>query len=98
MVKTFVVHKVYCTDCDATYVGKTKRHIKTRYSEHNDVTKPTAITEHIMRNNHSILFDRKKMLGHEKKDKKFYVKESLTVMKLKPIMNKNVTSFPLELF
>ena len=98
MDKTFIVYRVHCTDCHATYFAKTKRHIKTWFTEYDDFTKPTAVTEHIMRNNHSISFDRMKMLGHGNKDKEFYVKESLIVKKLKPIMNKNITSFPLELF
>ena len=55
--KSFVVYGVHCTDCDAMYVGKTKRHLITRFNELTDVRKPTAVTDHMMRNNHNAIFD-----------------------------------------
>jgi len=46
-----------CKDCDATYVGQTKRKLNTRISEHRrDINKKTGkhsvITEHRINNNH----------------------------------------------
>jgi len=46
-----IVYKLPCKDCDATYVGQTKRKLNTRISEHRrDISKKTGkhsvITEH----------------------------------------------------
>jgi len=38
-----VVYKIICYDCGATYIGQTKRHLKTRITKHeNDVNKELA--------------------------------------------------------
>ena len=55
--KSFVVYGVHYTDCNAMYVGKTKRHLITRFIEHTDIRKLTAVTDHMMRNNHNSIFD-----------------------------------------
>ena len=41
--KSFVVYRVHCTNCDANYIGKTKRHMETRFKEHRNIKNPTAI-------------------------------------------------------
>ncbi|KYN22039.1 hypothetical protein ALC57_05571, partial [Trachymyrmex cornetzi] len=46
-----VVYKIKCKDCNASYVGQTKRKLKTRITEHkNNIkwksVKPSVITEH----------------------------------------------------
>ncbi|KYN22657.1 hypothetical protein ALC57_04947, partial [Trachymyrmex cornetzi] len=53
-----VVYKIKCKDCNASYVGQTKRKLKTRITEHkNNIkwksVKPSVITEH------------RRQLGHE---------------------------------
>jgi len=53
-----VVYKICCNDCSASYVGQTKRQLKTRTREHVNnsksiSTKPSVITEHIMEFSHS---------------------------------------------
>ena len=65
--------------------------MKTRFNEHNDVTKPTTMMNHIK-------FDDLEIIDRGKRDKELLVKETLHVIKLKPVMNKNVTSYPPELF
>ena len=97
-LKSYVVYGVYCTDCNASYMGKTKRHLSIRYKEHTDIRKPTAVTEHLSQTNHDVTFDNVKILGRGRTDNELLIKESLIVKKLKPILNNNVTSFPLELF
>lgn len=47
-----VVYKVNCKDCDATYVGQTKRKLSTRIKEHVnnirlDSSRHSVISEHI---------------------------------------------------
>jgi len=50
-LKKNVVYKISCNNCDATYVGQTKRKLKTRITEHrNQINRnsfnKTVITEH----------------------------------------------------
>jgi len=47
-----IVYKLPCKDCDATYVGQTKRKLNTRISEHRkDINKKTG--------KHSVITERK---------------------------------------
>jgi len=52
-----VVYKINCKDCVASYVGQTKRRLRTRIKEHiNDINKKSGalsvISIHRMENNH----------------------------------------------
>jgi len=52
-----IIYKLSCKDCDATYVGQTKRKLNTRTSEYRrDINKKTGkhsvITEHRINNDH----------------------------------------------
>ncbi|XP_011861774.1 PREDICTED: uncharacterized protein LOC105558604 [Vollenhovia emeryi] len=56
--QTELVYKIDCINCDATYIGQTKRHIATRIKEHcNDIKKPTS--------NHSVVSKHRTTFGHE---------------------------------
>mgnify|MGYP001801514406 FL=1 len=72
--------------------------METRFKEHMNVRKPTAVTEHMMTYDHPFLFDDVKILANGKSDIELLIKESLTCKKLKPSLNNNAASFPLELF
>jgi len=53
-----VVYKISCTDCNASYVGQTKRQLRTRIKEHVNnskmtSTKHTVITNHMQKFSHS---------------------------------------------
>ena len=51
-----VVYQINCKDCDYSYVGQTKRKLKTRLKEHiNDLKKP--INSHSVISNHRIDID-----------------------------------------
>ena len=93
-----VVYGVYCTDCQEYYVGKTKRHLKKRFDEHRDIRKPTTVSNHTMKNNHDVLFANVKIMAHGNSDLELLIKESLIIKQLKPSLNANVTSYPLEMF
>jgi len=76
-----VVYKLACKNCDSTYVGQTKRKLKTRLTEHkNDIKRKTGkfsvITEHRLENNHEFDWDNPKILDKEK----FYFKRLLSEM------------------
>ena len=92
------MYGIHCTDCKSFYIGKTKRHLEKRFKEHNDVRKPTAVTEHLINHNHSISFDKVDILTNGKCDNELLIKESLLVKRVRPDLNTNITSYPLEIF
>jgi hypothetical protein len=65
-----VVYKVFCKDCDASYVGQTKRQLRTRLNEHirnsnPNTLKQTVITEHTLEYDHVFDWQNKKILDFE---------------------------------
>ena len=97
-LRSFVVYGVHCTDCESYYIGKTKRHIATRYKEHRNVERPTAVTRHLLSTGHDVSLADMKVYEKGKTDEELYIKESLIIRDLKPDLNKTVSSYPLELF
>jgi len=76
-----VVYKIVCKDCDATYVGQTKRKLITRVNEHRNQinhtsTKNTVITEHRLNHNHEFDWTNVKILDKER----FYWKRMISEM------------------
>jgi len=68
--KKNVVYKISCYNCDATYVGQTKRKLKTRITEHrnqinSNSPNKTVITEHRLRHNHDFGWTNVKILDRE---------------------------------
>ena len=54
-----VVYKISCRDCDASYVGETKRALKTRVSEHRRAVEKmdflgSTLAEHAWKHDHHI--------------------------------------------
>jgi len=52
MAKNNVIYKISCKNCEVTYVGQTKRQLKTRLKEHKnnlrqDQSKHLVISQHI---------------------------------------------------
>jgi len=65
-----IVYKVFCNNCNASYVGQTKRKLKTRLNEHkNNVkleeSKHSVITKHMVENIHTFDWQNVKILDHE---------------------------------
>ena len=65
--KKNVVYRISCKDCDASYVGQTRRLLKIRISEHkNDIRRKTGnysvVSEHRMYHNHDFNWDDVKIL------------------------------------
>jgi len=79
-----VVYKISCHDCNASYVGQTKRQVKTRIKEHKNnskllSSKPSVITEHILEYSHSFNWDNIKILDTESNYYKRAVSEMLHI-------------------
>ena len=55
------VYKIYCSDCQATYIGETGRNLNTRLTEHRRATRNgdinNNIAEHHLQTNHRIDWD-----------------------------------------
>ena len=103
MLRSGVVYKFQCGGCNATYYGKTKRHLKVRISEHLGIshltgkkTKTshhlTAIQEHLLFCNHSPSYENFTILTSEENDFKLTLMESILINRDKPLLNKTLKS------
>jgi len=99
-----VVYKITCKDCDASYVGQTKRQLHTRLNEHKlDIKKRTGthsvISLHQINNNHSFDWDNTKILDKEQFYYSRITSEMIHIKKQKNGINKqnDTEQFP-ELF
>jgi len=73
------VYKISCEDCDASYVGQTKRKLNTRLHEHiSDIKKitssPSVISDHRTNLNHNFKWNEAKILDKEASYKKIDLK------------------------
>ena len=78
-----VVYEIPCKDCDAIYIGETKRQFKQRLQEHrravrNGDTNKNETTDHSRTNDHEFLWDDKKIIERE---------PSMTARKVKETIN-----------
>jgi len=69
-VNNNVVYKIFCNNCNASYVGQTKRQLKTRINEHvknivQNESKHSVITKHILGKNHTFDWLNVKILDFE---------------------------------
>ena len=109
-LKSLVLYKFTCSDCNITYIGKTCRHFQVRFSEHLGISKTTnlplkynkksstAVRDHIHFCEHHNTVDCFKIIGSAKNDYHLKIKESLNIHRENPLLNKTVKSFPLTLF
>ena len=109
-LKSLVLYRFKCSDCNVTYIGKTSRHYQIRYSEHLGISKvtnlplkynvksSTAVRDHTHKCNHKSSIDCFKLIGSARNDYHLKIKESLNILREKPELNKTVKSFPLHLF
>ena len=103
-----VVYSFPCVRCNATYSGKTYRHLSDRVAEHSGVSpligskskKSTAVKNNLLFCDHIVSIDDLKILSTTTSGSDFHVKvkESPLISRDEPIPNKNETSLPLYLF
>jgi len=92
--KSNIIYKIFCKNCEATYVGQTKRQLKTRLKEHKnnfkqDRSKHSVISEHIIKYNHSFDWDNTKIMDRESKYFKRIVSEMIHIKEQKAGLNLN---------
>ena len=97
-----------CSCCNATYYGQTQRYFFLRASEHLGITpltgkfvktpKKSAIFDRMLLDGHKASFDNFSILKKNNNAFKLQLKESLLISRDKPILNRNIYTFSLELF
>ena len=101
-LKSKVVYKASCWDCDDFYIGKTKRRLHDRKTEHfRALTKScqaSAVADHITSTGHTIKWDHFEILANGLSDIHCRIKESLLIKDLTPSLNENVGSEKLFLY
>ena len=90
---TSVVYKIVCKDCDAAYVGQTKRQLSTRVREHrSDIKKSSGnlsvISLHRINEGHEFDWDNVKILDRENNLNKRLTSEMLYIKKQVNSINK----------
>jgi len=89
-----VIYKISCKNCEATYVGQTKRQLRTRVREHRnnikqDQSKLSVISEHIMNHNHTFDWENTKILDYEPRFYKRIVSEMIHIKEQNISLNLN---------
>ena len=102
------IYNFTCGSCNASYHGKTFRHMKVRVSEHQGVsprtgkllkgTLSTSVRDHMLVCDHKVSWEDFKILGRESNHWLLEIKESLFIKRDKPSLNKNTYSQELFLF
>ncbi|KYN28478.1 hypothetical protein ALC57_02090 [Trachymyrmex cornetzi] len=88
-----IVYKISCKNCDASYVGQTKRKLSTRLKEHqsdirNNTGSPSVITDHRVTFDHNFKWDEAKILDNEASYGKRLVSEMIYIKRQKHGINK----------
>ena len=84
LTNTDVIYKIGCKNCDASYVGQTKRQLQTRLKEHKsniklDKTKHTVVSEHSVKFDHTFDWDNARILEIEHNYKKRLTAEMIHI-------------------
>ena len=103
-----IFYRFKCNSCNTIYYSKTKRHLYVRAAEHMGIlhltnkrlknVKQSAISDHLLTCDCNINFDDFTILSKDSNNINLLIKESLLISRDKPILNKTVKSFSLELF
>ena len=88
-----IVYKIFCEDCEDSYMGQMKRKLKIRLLEHKlDINKntgsPTVITNHRIQYNHNFDWSNVKILDKELSYKKKLIFEMVRIKKQSLGLNK----------
>ena len=107
-LQSSVIYKFTCGSCSASYIGKTKRHLKTRISEHKGrsartgmlISNPpfSAIRDHSHQKDHQFSASDFKILASSNCDTELCIIESLYQYSQRPSLCNNATSTQLLCF
>ena len=89
-LRSKAVYKASCWDCDDCYIGKTKRRLHDRKTEHfkalTSNSHSSAIAGHMTQTGHRIKWDHFDILAPGQSDMHCKIKETLLIRNLKPLM------------
>ena len=107
-LRSNVVYKFSCGTCNATYYGKTCRHLNVRVGEHSGVSPltgkklkakiTTAVKDHMLFCDHVVSLEEFKILASSNSEFHLKVKGGLLISRDKPELNRNEKTLPLYLF
>ena len=109
-LRSLVLYKFTCVNCNVDYYGKTKRQFEVRANEHMGIStitgKPykynpktaTAVRQHLRQCGHNTSINDFRIIGSAVSDGHLCLKESLLIKRDCPVLNTNVQSAPLYLF
>ena len=98
-----MVYKFDCKNCSATYIGETKRSLRTRINEHKtNKNKESVVSLHRIENKHEFDWDNTFVLDMESNYKKRLVSEMIyiksnhnSIIKKEDIQNLSTMYFPI---
>ena len=104
-LRSLLVYNFKCNSCNAEYIGKTKRHYRTRTSEHIGVSPLTgkcvknnsqtsAVHDHMLFCKTVVCPEDFSILAKSSCNFKLEIQESLLIKLLKPTLNENMSSVP----
>ena len=97
--KSNVVYKINCRDCDASYVGETKRALKTCVSEHHRAVKKmdfsgSALAQHAWEHDHHIDWTSACILDVESHYRSRLAREAIHICRQPSSLNRDRGSLP----
>ena len=102
------VYEYTCGRCNSSYYGETERHLKVESGEHIGIsplafkkTKPSkesSIHDHLLECDNNPSFDEFTILAHGNKKYLPKIKESFSIKRDQPVLNKNTSYATLHLF
>ena len=89
--KSYVVYKLHCKHCEASYIGKTQRILSVIVSEH-EKRKESACYQHERTHKHRIDYENAEIIDTASSDMKLGIKELLHILRSKPSLNKQLNA------
>ena len=99
--QSLIVYQISCSQCEASYIGKTERIFTHRLKEHsrpkvnsldNNKTSDSAVYNHHLETGHIIDYNSTKILDRADSDRKLQIKELLHIDQKKPTLNIQLNS------
>ena len=107
-LRSHLIYKLQCGNCNITYYGETEPHLKIRTGEHVSMSslpgkrvnnnKKSSVKDQCLLSGHVCSFDDFAVLNYESLKFKRLIKESLLITKDEPLLNKQIKSLKLKLF
>ena len=89
-----IIYKAGCWDCNEFFIGKTKRRLHDRKTEHfkalSKCDHTSAIADHMNTTGHNIKWDHFDILGSGKTDFYCKIKQTLLIQELQPSLHVNI--------